>query len=547
MMAVAVRTPRLQRFACAVGLLSMMLAPAALAQGNDDAFKRGIDARNNLNWTAAIAEMRRAIEGSPRDDGRKVRMGGVLGIGAREVEYLPHFFLGEALFKRGDCVAAVESWAVSEEQGAVRANAGFLAILQNGYAECEKKGVLPPVKFNASVARTAQQINEANEQARKISALGQANQESWRTEMRDQYVRATGEIDTAGARLAAGRKSRADGDFREAGAALERAQGILVKLESTLSAAIETRRSFANQVGDIEQLIDAAEGVDRSIDGRAVGLTPSLTGARQEGRDALSRARSRLDSGRGTSNPAALIDARASALDASSRFTRVLEELTRLEKAGQERQLADALTGAREAFSFIDQSFATLDRLVAQRPGVLGPDKTAEREAIARDVARARRRYDAARKIENLADVTEATRLTVGVRDRLSALIAIFGPVTLTDRGLHPALFEGAALFFRGEYRQALAALDPPGGFGAEVPLELHVHLFRAAAFHALFERSPAADRSLRAQALAEVEQVKLLNAAFQPDLRAFGPRFLAFFQSGGADVEAVVPAAPSR
>ena len=45
--------------------------------------------------------------------------------------------------------------------------------------------------------------------------------------------------------------------------------------------------------------------------------------------------------------------------------------------------------------------------------------------------------------------------------------------------------------------QQALAALNPSDGFEAEVPLQLHLHLFRAWALHALFVRSGENDQAL--------------------------------------------------
>jgi hypothetical protein len=107
--------------------------------------------------------------------------------------------------------------------------------------------------------------------------------------------------------------------------------------------------------------------------------------------------------------------------------------------------------------------------------------------------------------------------------------------MTLTDRGVHPALAEGARLFFAGEYQQVLAALDPPGGFGADVPLQVHVHLFRAAALYTLFARSHESDQTLRTKALAEIEQCRQIDSAFQPDPRVFAPSFISF-HNGTAD-----------
>jgi hypothetical protein len=81
-----------------------------------------------------------------------------------------------------------------------------------------------------------------------------------------------------------------------------------------------------------------------------------------------------------------------------------------------------------------------------------------------------------------------------------------------------------------------LAALEPLEGAAAENPLQLHVHLFRAAALFNLFLASRESEALLRTQALQEVARCKHLDPSFQPDPRAFGPRFIAFYQSAGAN-----------
>ena len=131
------------------------------------------------------------------------------------------------------------------------------------------------------------------------------------------------------------------------------------------------------------------------------------------------------------------------------------------------------------------------------------------------------------------AGVREAIRIASEARERQNALITRFGPLTLTQRGVHPVLQEGARLFFEGQYQPALTALEAANGFGAEVTLQPHVHLLRAAALHALFVRSGESDLSLRTRALEEVARCRALNPEIVPDSR-FSPRFVAFFQSNG-------------
>jgi hypothetical protein len=132
--------------------------------------------------------------------------------------------------------------------------------------------------------------------------------------------------------------------------------------------------------------------------------------------------------------------------------------------------------------------------------------------------------------------------VAVEMRARQDALISAFGPVTLIDRGVRSALIEGARQFLAGEHAQALATLDPAAvGDG---PLQLHVHLLRAAAHYALFVRSGEQDQSQRTQAVAEIDKVKQIDPDFSPDARAFAPRFIAFFQATPA---AAVPSSPQE
>jgi hypothetical protein len=131
-------------------------------------------------------------------------------------------------------------------------------------------------------------------------------------------------------------------------------------------------------------------------------------------------------------------------------------------------------------------------------------------------------------------------------RGVLDELIKSFGPVTLRDRGVHEALEQGARLFFQGDYRNALAALHPPSGL-SDIPLQLHVHLFRAAASYGLYALSGGTDRELRMTASKEIEYCKGINSAFRPDPRIFSPAFIAFYDAVGAAAQASAPNSPAR
>ncbi len=513
---------------CAVWLVTMLVAQTAHAQ--DDAFRAGLEARTGRKWQETAAQMRRAIQSNPQESSRKVRsgIGGLLRQGG--TEYLPHYFLGEALFNLDDCAGAVDAWSKSEQQGAIRTRPEFVAVLQKGYVACEAKGVLPPAKYDALLVRARQQVSDVTALASTISNLGQANLELFHANMREQYERGANEIENAQSRLATATRTRTQRDFADVAAAAERARGILTTLEANLNAAVAARVAAVTQAKEVLEIIGAAEAQDRAIDGRKIWLTQVLAAERQYGRDALKNARDRIA---GTPSASAVTEARTLANDGSMRLRKVFAELTKIERSAVDRRLAESLAPAREALSFVGGAMATLDRLTAEKPAMVRPEMTAEREAIERQVVNARRRLESAEKAQNIAAIVEATKLASDAQDRLDALIKAFGPVTIIDRGVHPALEQGARLFFAGEYQQALSALSPAGGLAPDIPLQVHVHLFRAAALYNLFVRSRESDRSLLTRAQAEVEQCRKLQPAFQPDPRAFAPRFIDFFQKG--------------
>jgi hypothetical protein len=451
------------------------------------------------------------------------------------------------LLQANDCPNAVAAWATSDQQGVVRTRPQFWKVVQDGYAECEKRGVLPPARFDPAVTTALQQLNQINGLARTVVALGEKHSDIWTRDaaMREQYDRAVAEITSARKSYGNAQTSRAQRDFAEVTAAIERARAVLVSVEASLNAAVDNQRSAQALMREVGDAIAAAEGLERAVAAKKVPFTPQLTTAYEEGRAAIGRARERLAEGAKTLNTQALALARSTAVDASTRLKLVLDGVTRIEQDDLRRQIAEAVTRAADTFSLLDNAVATLDRFASQRPGVLAADKETERAALQKQVALARRRFEAARRGENAAAIAEAAQLAADARDRLNLLIAAFGPLTLRDRGVHEVLERGAALYFDTQYEQAAATLAEAETFADDVPLRLHAHLFRAAALYELSLRSGGGDAALRQQALAEVAHCKAIDSAFEPDATAFSPRFRAFYREAGiAPSSAVQPGA---
>jgi hypothetical protein len=68
----------------------------------------------------------------------------------------------------------------------------------------------------------------------------------------------------------------------------------------------------------------------------------------------------------------------------------------------------------------------------------------------------------------------------------------------------------------------------------------VHVSVFRAASLYALYVRSGETNQALRNDALGAIQRCKEIDPSFQPDPRAFSPRFVSFFQSAGGSGEPV-------
>ena len=522
----------------------LLITGAVAAQ--EDAFRRGLDAIDDKQWQAAANAMREAIKVRGQESTNKVRsgLGGVFGAGG--TEYLPYYFLGQALYGAGDCAGAVNAWAQSEAQGAIqKSRPEFLKLLRTGYVECEKKGVLPPAKLDPALARLYQQIDSTNKLLASITAAADASVDVWRAEgsIREQYDRGRGDLDTARARYDAARTTRLQRDIDTATAAVDRARPLLEKVEAGFRAAVDSRLSAQTLAREVGEAITLAESLHTAVESRKVPFTPAMTAALQEGRDAIGRARERLNDGQRTANPQTLSAARTLAVDAQGRFRQLLEDVVRIEKDALQRQLGEALTRTLESFSLLDSAVAALDR----RPAELPADKEAERKAVQDQVNRARRRLEQARKSDNLAAINDAARLADAARERLNVLIASFGPLTLRDRGVHAMLEQGARHYFSGEYSQAVTTLAAGETDEAGVALRLHFHLLRAAALYQLFLQSHGKEQALETQAREEVQHSKAIDSVFQPDPRAFSPRFISFYASVNVPAPAVAPLATAE
>jgi hypothetical protein len=504
-------------------------AAPSFAAAQDEAFKQGLEARGDKKWTDVVRHMQNAVKADSQESTRKVRSG---FLGVQGMEYLPHYFLGEAYFNLQDCGGAVTEWSVSEQQAAIKSKPELLGVLRKGSQACAAKGVLLAADYNPLYQSTRQVYTDAAALGKRVSDLGASNRDVWKPDVDEQYGRARKELEASLNRLNAGQRSRLAGDFNEAKAASERATAILRPLETSLSAAVEALTSVQTTAREIDQLLAAAATSDQALEAIKTSLTEPMQTARTAARQQVTQARDRLAAGQKTQNPTVVAEALKYAQAGATGLAQVLEQAQKLARGAFEQQLGDTVRAADEAFARISAATSILDRRVAQKPDVAGPKLMADRAALMKQVDTLRRRFERARSAENVTSLTDTTRLALETQNGLDGLIKQFGPITLRDRGVDASLEEGVRLFLSGEYQQALTALEPLTG-QADVPLQVHAHVFRAAALYALFVRSGESNTQLRAQSLAEIAKTKQLNASFQPSARAFSPRFLSLYHSG--------------
>jgi hypothetical protein len=293
---------------------------------------------------------------------------------------------------------------------------------------------------------------------------------------------------------------------------------------------VETPTSVPRLAQQIEDRLADAARPDAAVDLTGLAPTESMAESRTAARARLALARSGLATGRRGTNPATLQDALEHAQAASTALTELSRRAQALSRKTLDGTLGGAVAAAENAFNLTALSFSTLERRSGQS-GVVPARVVTEHDRLRKTVDGLQQRFERARADGDSTGLAETTRLVLEARAGVEGLAGSFGPVTLRDRGVSPALEEGARAFLKGEYQQALAALDTVSGLAA--PLQVHVHLFRAAAQYALYVRSGETDQALLSGARTEIERCTDLDPAIEPDPRVYAPAFLRLFREG--------------
>ena len=144
----------------AAALLCAILAGTALADFKRD-YGEGKRSFQDGDYPNAVQALQKAIADNPKAD-PQVRI-----YGMRFEPYLPHYYLGAARFKLGDCAGALKEWKESEAQGVIK-NASEYADMQRDRAVCQSQVV--DVSSIAQAATGA--IDKLDAEIKSFAAIG---------------------------------------------------------------------------------------------------------------------------------------------------------------------------------------------------------------------------------------------------------------------------------------------------------------------------------------------------------------------------------------
>jgi tetratricopeptide (TPR) repeat protein len=134
----------------------LLLPPGAAAQSTRKSYQEAVEALEQKRLDEAVGMFEALISSDP--EARK-RMGVLSG-----EPYLPYYYLGQALFERGDCEGALEAWQQSLDQGVVQELPENLE-LHRGKAVCTNRLEVASAALEAeeSLASAENRLQEVRE------------------------------------------------------------------------------------------------------------------------------------------------------------------------------------------------------------------------------------------------------------------------------------------------------------------------------------------------------------------------------------------------
>lgn len=113
------------RIGVALAVATLLAVSAPVHADYKDDYRKGVTAIDDKKWEEGIRLMRAALASQPKE-GESVKL-----YGMRFEPYLPHYYLGYALYQTGDCTGAVAAWQASEDQGAIRKMSQYKQLVKH--------------------------------------------------------------------------------------------------------------------------------------------------------------------------------------------------------------------------------------------------------------------------------------------------------------------------------------------------------------------------------------------------------------------------------
>lgn len=500
-----------------MGWLGLGLGTATARAGAEESFKEGIAAVDLERWREAAAHFRQAVAAEPQESERRIFISG-----AFSRPYLPHFYLGWALYQQGTeaCEAALEAWQVSESQKVVVSFKRLHQDLVEGRTIC-RRALLPQTE-----AQIRRRLADAETLLLQLDASPEALR--WRRTTEEALA-------TARQRL---QVSLAAQDLTAARRIGEEVEGHLRRLEAWLEGAAERasqEQESAHQAA--RQAMSEAEGFERRLlllladpelaEHRDRAPDPALAKDLQQRLDAL-RQRSSATSDETTQLEALRAGAEAIRDDLVALIQRYDEVLA------EEVEEPSPSSARRSRASSAPSPSDDADTETPSSTGLQPPSDPLPAEGTR--VAPRGLLESAEGLLQWVRETDSKGRLLDLQAERLRSLLRAAGSQALDDAAVARLEMSHGALQLLAA-GQALARRDAQGCLRVlamrplgESSWRAQGHLFAAAAHFMLYERSGGQDREQLRAATRARDRCWQLRPGLAPDDVLFSPAFRAFF-----------------
>jgi hypothetical protein len=459
---------RLGLGALLLALLALAVRPAEADYKQD--YLKAREALDKGSWAEAATLLRRAIQEEPQENAR------VKFYGVRLEPYLPHYHLGEALVKLGQCDQAVSELAESERQGVVQGLATEYGLLKGYRDECRAAAPRPspvvPVAPGPPPTPTPTAVHGDDPRL-----------------LKEAQQRAQAAVTAASRAEEAAKGQRRKPDY----APLWEQRADLVRRLDQAAANLERARALQGKetVAELESAASLAADARKELEAVQQAATTARDQAASAGEQARDAHRQEL-----LGEIQVLLGPAESLLADGGR-------LSPSARAGLERELRSLELVVNEARSPAGLSVMRLESIKDQ----LG--------AASRDLEQALQRAG-----------REATLPTPGPSQPTLPTPPV-PPPPGARAAAPPELRSAVAAFLRADYRTVLGALehiDFPQPHAESVAF-----LFRAAAHYLLFLESGQRNAGLKEEATADVRAMRAKDPGVAPLPEVFSPLFIEF------------------